>query len=195
MLTLIATQTHCMKIRLLIVLFLTSFLALGADKPTISNVPPTEITWVSPGKDGRTLVIRYKFSGRSHEQNVTFPNQISEFRYCRWLGEQGIAVVASTRTEEFYYATIHLNGRDAPVWLARIPAPTGKNRLLGIANTGGDSIVITAVEHRRNGPDTRLYGNDRLSGWMFIDNCPPGGASLGLVIPFDIPAKESGEEK
>ena len=173
-----------MKTTLLLVLTLSSFVALGADTPAPSNPSPATITGVSAAKDKRTLVIRYEISGHSHEQRVAFANDITDFRYCRWLGERGIAVVASTRAGEFFYATLSLKGRDVTVSPARIPAPTGQSHLLGIANTGGDSIVITAVQHRRGEPD-------RLTGWMFIDNCPPTGAAVGLVVPFDIPGERA----
>jgi len=177
-----------MKITLLTVLFLTAVVTFGADTPAPSNAPPATITGVSAAKDGRTLVIRYELSGRSHRQRVAFTNDITDFRYCRWLGDRGIAVVASTRTDEFYYATLYLTGRDVPVSPVRIPAPASKSRLLGIANTGGDSIVITAVQHLRHDPD-------RLTGWMFIDNCPPIGPTVGLITSFDIPVEPSDKTK
>ena len=177
-----------MKTTLLLVLVLSTFVALGADTATPSNASPATITGVSNAKDQRTLVIRYELSGHSHEQRVAFTNDITDFRYCRWLGERGIAVVASTRAGEFFYATLYLKGRDVTVSPARIPAPTGKSDLLGIANTSGDSIVITAVQHRRGEPD-------RLTGWMFIDHCPPTGAAVGLVVPFDIPGERSDQKE
>jgi hypothetical protein len=152
-----------------------------------SNAQPAVITGVSAAKDGRTLLIRYERSGQSYEQAVAFTNNITDFRYCPWLGGRGVAVVASTGADEFYYATIYLSGRDtrSPV---RIPAPAGNSRLLGIANTGGDSIVISAVQHRRDNPE-------RLTGWMFIDNCPPIGATIGLVVPFEVSAEQAGKTK
>ena len=134
------------------------------------------------------MVIRYELSDRSYEQRIAFTNEITDFRYCRWLGDRGIAVVASTRNDEFYYSTLYLTGSDVPKPPSKVPAPVSKSRLLGIANTGGDSIVITAVQHRRE-------GSDRLTGWMFIDNCPPIGAMIGLVIPFAIAAEQLGKTK
>ena len=168
-----------LKTTFLATILLTAFIAYGAT--TLSNTPPVTISGVSIAKDTRTLVIHYELAGRSHVQRVAFTNDITDFRYCCWLGDQGIAVVASTRGDEFYYATLFLTGRGAPVSPYRIPAPTSKSVLLGIANTGGDSIVVTAVQHRRD------RSGNRLSGWMFIDNCPPIGAMIsGWVIPFDI---------
>jgi hypothetical protein len=181
-------KTTQMKTTLLLVLVLSSFVALGADTATPSNAPSATITGVSAAKDKRTLVIRYELSGHAHEQRVAFTNDITDFRYCRWLGERGIAVVASTRAGEFFYATLYLKGRDVAVSPAKIPAPTGLSHLLGIANTSGDSIVITAVQHRRGAPD-------RLTGWMFIDHCPPIGAAVGLVVPFDIPAERPDQKE
>ena len=63
----------------------------------------------------------------------------------------------------------------------KVPVPRGNAQLLGIANTGGDSIVITAGEHRRGQVD-------RVVGWMFFDNCPHIGSTMGdlAIIPFDI---------
>ena len=171
-----------MKTILLIALLLNSATTFGGEAPVPSNAPPATISGVSTAKDGRTLVIRYERSGRSHAQSVAFTNAITDFRYCRWLGERGIAIVASTSTDEFYYTTLYLTGRDVPVSLVKIPAPFSKSRLLGIANTGGDSIVITGVQHRRNGNEP-----DRLTGWMFLDNCPP---LTGLIAPFDIPVEQ-----
>jgi len=177
-----------MKTTSIAILVLSALVVLVADKAEPSNAPPAIITGVSAAKDQRTLVIRYELSGHSHEQRVAFTNDITDFRYCCWVGEQGVAVVASTRNEEFFYATLYLTGRDVGVSPARIPAPTSKSRLLGIANTAGDSIVITAVQHQRDVPD-------RLTGWMFIDNCPPIGAKMGLVVPFDIPTEHSDKKK
>jgi hypothetical protein len=177
-----------MKTTLLTVLFLIAFVTLGADKPVPSNAPPAAITGVSAAKDGRTLISRYELSGRSHRQRVAFTNEITDFRYCHWLGGRGIAVVASTSTDEFYYATLYLTGHDVSVSPVKIPAPASKSRLLGIANTGGDSIVITAVQHRRG-------DLDRLTGWMFIDNCPPIGPMTGLITTFDIPVEPSDTSK
>ena len=169
-----------MKTALLFAFFLNSLATFGADTPVPSNAPPA-ITGVSIAKDGRTLVVRYESSGRSHQKNVAFGNAITDFRYCRWLGERGIAIVASTSMDEFYYTTLYLTSRDVPVSLVKIPASSSKSRLLGIANTGGDSIVISAVHHQRGDPE-------RLTGWMFIDNCPP---LAGLITPFDIPMEQA----
>jgi hypothetical protein len=175
-----------MKTKMLLALLLSVVVTSGVDGAP-SNAPPAVITGISVAKDGRTLLIRYERSGQSHEQGVAFTSNITDFRYCPWLGGRGVAVVASTGADEFYYATIYLTGRDtrSPV---RIPSPAGKSGLLGIANTGGDSIVISAVQHRRDSPE-------RLTGWMFIDNCPPIGATIGLVIPFEVAAEQAGKTK
>ena len=169
------------------VLFLAAFLAGAADTGTTSKIPPAVIMGVSTAEDGRTLIIRYELSGRTHEQRVGFTNNITDFRYCRWLGGRGIAVAVSTGSDEFYYATVYLVGRDVAPAPAKVPAPAGTSRLLGIANTGGDSIVVTAVQHRRESPG-------RLTGWMFIDNCPPIPAA-GLLIPFDLSGERADKVK
>jgi hypothetical protein len=186
-----------MKTTLFLVLILSGFFTFAANTVTPSQAPPSIITGVSTAKDKRTLVVRYELSGRSHEQRVAFTNDITDFRYCRWLGEQGIAVVASMSTDEIYFTTLYLNGRAVPSSPVKIPAPSSKSRLLGIANTGGDSLVITAVQHRRDGSDSKFYGPDRLTGWMYIDNCPPiaSKAGGGVLIPFDLSAPKKGEAK
>jgi hypothetical protein len=51
-----------MKTTLLLVLALSSFVALGADTPAPSNASPATITGVSAAKDKRKLVIRYEQS-------------------------------------------------------------------------------------------------------------------------------------
>lgn len=173
-----------MNTRILLALLLSAIVTSGVDAAQ-SNATPAVIMGVSAAKDGRTLLIRYERSGQAHEQAVSFTNNMTEFRYCPWLGERGVAVVASTGTNEFYYTTVYLTGRDIPVSLVKIPAPAGNSRLLGIANTIGDSIVITAVQHRRDNPE-------RLTGWMFIDNCPPIAGSL---TPFEFPLEQSAKTK
>src|SRR5258707_15660860 len=120
-----------MKTTICTVLFLTAFIARGANMP--SNAQTAVVTGVTIANDARTLVIRYEFSGHSSERKVAFTNEITDFRYCRWLRAQGIAVAASTRGGEFYYATLYLDSRDIPVAPARIPAPATNGRLLGIA--------------------------------------------------------------
>src|SRR6185369_16876897 len=133
----------------------------------------------------RTLVIRYELRGHDHQLELKFADNITDFRYCRWLGD-GIAVVVSTGTNEYYYAASRLDHEDGMLTPVKIPAPDSPGRLLGIANTGGDSIVITAVQHRRLASTTNSTATDQLTGWMFIDNCPPIGGKVGRVIPFDI---------
>ncbi len=174
------------------ILLLTAFAVLGADTPAPSNAPSAIITGVTTAKAKNMLVIRYEQSGRSHEQPVAFPSVVTDFCHCRWLGDRGIAVAVSTRVDdgyEFYYCTVYLTGFSTAVTPLKIPAPPSKSQLLGIANTGGDSIVITAARHQRQG------NADGLTGWPFIDNCPPSGAAIGRVIPFDVSTALDGKVK
>jgi hypothetical protein len=179
-----------MKTTLLSVLTLSSFVAFAADTVRPSNAAPATITGVSISKDKRKLAIHYELAGHAQEQWVAFTNDITDFRYCRWLGDQGVAVVATVSTEETYFTTLYLSGGDVPASPVKIPAPAGKTQLVGVANTGGDSIVITAVQHRRDGAD-------RLTGWMYIDNCPPGASKVGagVFMPFDLSRPQDRKSK
>ena len=175
-----------MKTAMPILLCLTLLTALAADKPVPPNAPKTKLIEVTTADDNRTLLIRYDVSGKSHEHRIEFTNKITDFRYCRWVGEDGVAYAVSTRGadhSDYYYGAFFLDNPNPsppkPITGTPIPPPGDRFKLLGIANTGGDSIVISAVQHQRG-----AFG-ERVSGWMFIDNCPP---AFGTVIPFDLPA-------
>lgn len=157
----------------------------------LSNSPPTKITGMVVSNDLRTISFRYERAGQERRQSVVFTKEIADFRYCRWLGDLGVAIAIETTSNEFYYVTRYFGESDAEPKPEKVPAPAGNYSLLGVANTGGDSIVISAIAHRRDDPDPTRYGPDQLSGWMFVDNCPPIGASVGVVIPFDIAEKRA----
>ena len=149
----------------------------GTPKP-----PRAKITAVSGDSDKRTLVVRYEIAGTVSEERILFAQEIAEFRYCSWVGDCGIAVVARTgvgKTSGYFYSAFFLASGSKDHQPARIPAPEGDSPVLGIGNTHGDSVVITAVAHSRN-------AGDSVSGWVYIDNCPStdSGHALGRVTPF-----------
>ncbi len=173
-----------MKTLLSLMAFLVTGFAFGAD-PSITNPPPATINGVSPTKDSRALVVKYDREGKSYELKVAFTNTITDFRYSRWMGDQGIAVVGATANGEFYWTTAHLLGVNTTTPSYKLPAPAGTNQLMGIANTMGDSVIITAINHHRPQPNRP----DLLTGWMFIDNCPIPGqpiSGFGKVVTFDV---------
>lgn len=175
-----------MNAKCLLLWLFTAAVAIAAETPKAIEDAPATITGVAPAKDGRTLVIRYELQARAHEVKVVFTNELADFRYCPWMGTQGIALAAATHPGDFYYLILYLNGQNVANSPVRIPAPAGRHRLLGIANTGGDSVVVTALNHSRDNPGTNTYGPDRLTGWMYIDNCPGMTIATGLVLPFDL---------
>ncbi|MEQ2009192.1 MAG: hypothetical protein ABMA26_20610 [Limisphaerales bacterium] len=175
-----------MKTVLATILLLITFVVSGAETSSATNLSPATITGVSVLPDNRTLTVRYEVSGRAYEERVALTNDITEFRYCRWMGDWGIGIVASTKSGDFFYTAFYLTGRQFKPASWKVPAPAGRNQLLGIANTIGDSLMITAVQHRRDGPGP-FYGPDQFSGWMFVDNCP--GMGIGELFPFTVPPK------
>jgi len=180
-----------MKMLLSLMVLLVTGVAFGADSVT-TNPPPSTITGVALSKDARQLVVKYDREGKSYELKIAFTNAITDFRYSRWMGDQGIAVVGATANGEFHWRVSSLYGTSTTVPAGKIPAPEGKYHLVGIANTGGDSVVITAINHKRLSPDQKHYGPDGFTGWMFIDNCPIEGRpdiGIGKVVTFEIPAE------
>lgn len=174
------------------ILLLVTFVVSAAEKSSSTNPPPATITGVSVLPDKRTLTVRYEVSGRAHEERVALTNDITEFRYCRWMGDWGIAIAASTKSGDFFYTAFYLTGQPVKARSWKIPAPMGRSQLLGVANTGGDSLVITAIRHGRDGPGN-TYGPDQFSGWMYVDNCP--GVGIGEVFPFAVAPKTPGRSK
>ena len=181
-----------MKAVLATILLLITFTVSGAVTSSATNPAPAAITGVSVMPDNRTLTVRYEVSGHAHEERVVLTNDITEFRYCRWMGDWGIAIAASTRSGDFFYTAFYLTGQPVKARSWKIPAPLGRSQLLGVANTGGDSLVITAVRHGRDGPGN-TYGPDQFSGWMFVDNCP--GIGVGELFPFSVPPKSKAAGK
>ena len=165
------------------------------DKASTVHAPrpqKSSILSVTADADGRTLLIRYALSGGTQERRWTLPGEVVEFRYCPWLGDAGIAVVAMTRgaeTNDFYYTAFYFKQPPGDLKPARIPALPGNNKLLGIANTGGDSLVITAIQHHRSAP------GERIAGWTYIDNCPMPGMAIGQVTPFEFAAQQPSPPK
>ena len=135
----------------------------------ISTSKPAKITAVTTDATKRTLLVRYEVAGTAYEERIMFTQNVADFRYCQWLGDYGIAVVARTEigdTSEYFYSTCYLKGGSKDHRAAKIPAPTNTSPVLGIGNTVGDSVVITAFEHSRSPP------SGSISGWTYIDNCP-----------------------
>jgi hypothetical protein len=199
-------------------LWLSAFIfhVSAADAPPAPQTPPkrqaAKITAVATATDKRTLVIRYEIAGVASEERITFAGEVADFRYCPWMGDSGIAIVARTKSEEingvsfsedgqrvrlwntrtgalekteYFYCTLYLSGTPKEHKPSRISAPQVINPVLGIGNTFGDSDVITAVQHRRSPADS-------ISGWVYIDNCPlPGsGLAIGHITPFTIAAEQ-----
>ncbi|MEO8351546.1 MAG: hypothetical protein ABI680_07435 [Chthoniobacteraceae bacterium] len=96
-----------------------------------------------------------------------------------WDARTGVEV-----KPEYFYCTLYLSGTPEDHKPMRIPAPEIVNPVLGIGNTIGDSVVITAVQHRRSPAD-------HISGWVHIDNCPlpDGKLAIGHLTPFTVPAE------
>jgi hypothetical protein len=96
-----------------------------------------------------------------------------------WNTETGAEV-----TTEYFYCTLYRSGTPKEHKPTRIPAPEVVNPVLGIGNTFGDSVVITAVNHHRS-------PSDSISGWVYIDNCPipDSGLAIGHLTPFTVPAE------
>lgn len=165
-----------------IVLFVI-FAAFRVTAAEPSNALPATIISVVLAEDRRALNIHYEVAGKTYQRALRFTNTIDDFRYCRWLGQRGVAVVAAGQLgdgTEFYYRAFYLDQQSTNDATFKIPAPPGKSQLLGIANTGGDSVVVSAVRHERTG------NQDRVKGWVFVDNCPHAAAmGAGLIIPFD----------
>lgn len=147
-----------------------------------------EIRSVTVSADKRAVVVAYSLGGRTLERRAELPKaeaaRIGAVTHCPWMDRTGVAVavtVGTGRDTRVRYATLRLGAADEPARpLAAVPAPAGEGVLAGIANTEGDSVVVTFLRHRRAG------GVDRLDGWMFVDNCPVG---FGTVIPFEASGK------
>ena len=158
--------------------------ASAADAP---KPQPANLNAVLIAADKHTLLVRYEVAGTAVEQRLIFARDIADFRYCHWMGDSGIAIVARTgegEAAEYFFSAFYLSPHPANHKPLKIPAPKGHNPVLGIGNTGGDSVVITAVQHSRN-------PSDSISGWTYIDNCPAtdGGLVIGHVTPFTVPAE------
>lgn len=156
----------------------------SADKPTAASLEK-----VTRSKDSKSLEVTFSFGGKVRTQQIKFPAKVADFHFAKWFGDQGIAVAAKADDDSFYYAAFRFSEHSNAFEASHVPVAASKHILLGIAGTGGDSLVITAVEHRRDGVGN-TYGPDRLQGWMFIDNCPHIGSmpGVGIVIPFDLKA-------
>jgi hypothetical protein len=174
-------------------LLLLATIASAADAPLKS---PAKIIGVTPNKERTALVIRYEISGTPHEKQLLLQNSITDFRYCPWMGNSGIAFVICTGggwTAQYYYSAFHLTEDQTTHRPVGIPAPPGSFDVLGIGNTGGESLIITAVRRVLN-------PGEPYSGWLYSVSSPQTNGELpekarGHVIPFEVPAKISAPAK
>ena len=153
-----------MRTTLILLLFAT--VTLGAEPTT--SLPPAKIISVAPDTEATTLLIRYEVSGASHEQRLLLPASVSDFRFCRCAGNSGIAIVARTGagwTSQYFYSAFFLTGQPTAHRPVNIQGPVGDFLVLGIGNSGGQSLVITGVRHH---PER----GEPVSGWLFIDKNP-----------------------
>jgi hypothetical protein len=189
-----------MKIPAAIFLAITAALSPAAESinsastngPTLSPMsgPPGTLLGVTRGPDKRSLVIHYEFSGRTNEQIVSLAKDIADFQSCSWLFGRGVALALSDADGDIYWATGYF-ALSKPLFPRKIRAPGGY-QLLGIANTRGDTIVVSAIDHRQD-EDTRR-------GWMYINSCPPAAdvfvkpplqtSGFDYVREFEVPRKK-----
>ena len=156
-------------------LLLTSVTAVLADDPKtqVSNTndpaaspyagAPGTLLGVMRGADAHSLVIHYEWQGYTNTQVVQLSSEIAEYYACPWVFGRGVALAISDKKGEVYWAARFFAHLKKPVFPHRIPTPPN-NRLIGIANTRGDTIVITGLDH-----------SDEVTprGWMYINSCPP----------------------
>jgi hypothetical protein len=131
---------------------------------------PSVLTSVVLSTDRKTVEVSFTTDEKPHSMTVQFEGAVEEFRYCPWLGAYGIAIVARVGSGEdasYYVANNYFSSHLAltEIKAARIQAPKGHFPGLGIGNTGGDSIVISALRHSRNPSEV-------VSGWLWTSNCP-----------------------
>jgi hypothetical protein len=69
------------------------------------------------------------------------------------------------KKSEYYFAAFWLGPEPKVHSGSKLQAPAEEFRILGIGNTSGDSVVITAMKYDRAGRGTA-------GGWIYVDNCP-----------------------
>lgn len=157
--------------------------AWGAGPAEVKAAEPTRIVGVAKEASGRALVVRYRKAEAQRTLRFEFPGVVADYRSCPMMGDFGVAVAAAVRGKnglEFYY-------RSAPFWKddvaegVRIPAPAGKFQLMGILNTQGDSIVVTAIRH------VRESNKQSITGWYYTNNCPIPDVEVGSLTTFTMP--------
>ncbi len=162
-------------------------------QPAVKIVPATITSVNVDPNDPKILLVRFDHAGKTFDHRVDFHEPIKDFRYCPWIYGQGIAIVARTVIGEesnYFYATIYCEENQSTHPAMKIHAPKGAYPVLGIANTGGDSIVVTAAKHQRNPKES-------VSGWVYIDNCPLTDVLaekdyvIGTLIPFEALAENA----
>src|SRR5438093_6065809 len=162
-----------MKITIAILWLLTAALLPAAESisPTPTNAPevdpfsgpPGRLLDVMRGTDKTSLVIYYEFAGRTNEQTVLLMKDIAAYHFCSWVSGRGVALALSDTEGDIYWAAGYFARLNKPLFPRKIRSPSGYN-LLGIANTGGDTIVVAAIDH---------HDESTPHGWMYINTCPP----------------------
>jgi hypothetical protein len=125
--------------------------------------PPGTILGVMRGHDKQILRIHYSLDGRTNEQVLKLSEDVADFHFCSWVRDRGIALAVSDSAGGIYWAAAYFAHLEKPVYPHKIRAPDGY-KLMGIANTRGDTIVVTALDHR---------DETTPRGWMYINSCPP----------------------
>src|SRR4051812_18766005 len=156
-----------------------------------SSGPAGTLLGVTRGTDTRSLVIHYEFSGRTNEQIVSLAKDIADFQSCSWLFGRGVALALSDADGDIYWATGYFARLSKPLFPRKIRAPRGY-QLLGIANTRGDTIVVSAIDHHQD--------EDTPRGWMYKNSCPPAAdvfvkppfqtSKFDYVREFEVPRKK-----
>jgi hypothetical protein len=158
--------------------------------------PRGTLIGVTRGTDKRTLVIHYEFLGRTNEQTVSLTKDIADFQSCSWIFGFGVALALSDTDGDIYWAAAYFARLNRPLFPHKIRVAGGDYKLLGIANTRGDTIVVSAIDH---------HDEDAPRGWMYISGCPPAAdvffappiqtSGFDRVLEFEVPRKPVEEKK
>ncbi len=163
-----------------------------ADQP--SSSPPPVLESVVLANGGKTLVVSFSTNGTHEKLSFDFPEAVRDFRYAPWLRGYGIAVVARTgnsTSASYYWNLSALNTTDSQTMSMKIDAPADVLPALGIGNSEGDTLVISAISHHRGETES-------VKGWVYVNTCPyPGmeGGTVTKVPPVEIkhPDNSAGE--
>jgi hypothetical protein len=160
-----------MKTRVMFAFLLASVVLCAAE---LDTRPAATILAVSRGTDKQSLLIQYELAGKTNEIKAIVTNGIGDFHFCRFL-RQGMALALKDEAGEFYFATFLFDAGPGPIYPRLLPTFDARNHeLLGIANTVGDTIVVSAV-NRSVVPEFQALG------WMYVNACPPTYASFSQV--------------